>query len=407
MKKIIIVFLLFVTSIAFADNENIDMWKFEKEILINEEFEYKSIMLDKEVYKYSNNDLSDIRIVDQNGEFVPYYIESQYEKMGEQKDYYVYYGEEILTFIKNDDVFIDFKLVSDSIEKDFIVNQLDLELDLSRNFAKDIIIYGSYDNEKWHSIKKDKIFNISEENKSKTSLYFDQELKYNYYRISILQNIENIQVESIVAIRMEDVIVEKNDYILQERPEYKTKQEANNTIITILNPNKFKILAIKIFTKDLFHRDYKLELQNGFIFNTGTINSDNNGNVINIYDDYIREESEKLNLTIYNKDDKPIKIDEIVVSYGVDKLVFKANENHEYRMLVGNENARTPSYDITSHKTFIQNEKKEVLVFGNTLEKNIEEPAANNNNMKIILNIVVIVTSLFLIFIIFKSIKKK
>ncbi len=410
MKKIILlicILLLSSTSITFADDKNIDMWKFEKEILINEEFEYKSIMLDKEVYKYTNNDLSDIRIVDQNNGFVPYYLERQYEEIGGKNNSYVYYAEEILSFIKNDDLFMDFKLVSNNIEKDFIVNQLDLNINLSRNFAKDIIIYGSYDNEKWHSIKEDKIFNISDENKSKTSLYFDGNLKYSYYRISILQNIENIQVESIVAINKEDIIVNRNDYTVEEKLEYKIKQEANNTIITILNPNKLKIFKIQVVTKDLFRRDYKLELQNGFIFDTGIMNSDKGGNIINIYDNYMRKEAEELKLTIYNKDDKPINTDEIIVIYYTDKLVFKANKNHKYRMLIGNENAITPSYDIISYKTFIENEKKEIVVFGDTIEQNIEEPVSKSNNMKLILNVVVIVTSLFLIFIIFNSIKKK
>lgn len=383
------------------------MWKFEKEILINEELEYKSIMLDEEVYKHSNNDLSDIRIVDQNNEFVPYYIESQYEERDEQKNSQVYYAEKILTFLKNDDLIIDFKLINDSVEKDFIVNQLDLNLDLSLNFAKDIIIYGSYDNEKWDSIKKDNIFNISDENRSKTSLYLDENLKYSYYRISILQNIENIQVESMVAIKNEDIIVNRNDYILEGELEYKTNQEANNTIITMENPNKLKIFKIEISSKDLFNRDYKLESQDGFVFNRGKINSDKNGNFINVYDDYIRTQAEKLNLTIYNKDDKAIKIDEIVVSYYVHQLVFKASKGNKYRMLIGNENALAPSYDITSYKTLIESEQNETVVFGDTLERIIEEPVSKENNLKSILNMVVILTSIVLIFIIFNSIKKK
>ena len=408
-KRIVVICILLLLSSAtvFANNKDIDMWKIEKEILINEELEYKSIILDEEVYRYSNNDLSDIRIVDQNNEFVPYYIESQYEERDKKNNSQVYYAEKILTFVKNDDLMIDFKLMTDSIGKDFIANQVDLNLDLSINFAKDIIIYGSYDNEKWKTIKKDNIFNIYDENRSKTSLYFDEDLKYSYYRISILQNIENIQVESIVAMKNEDIIVNRNDYIVEGKLEYKTNQEADNTIITILNPNKLKIFKIQVFTKDLFNRDYKLESKNGLVFNTGTINSDKDGNIINLYDNYIRTRAEEFNLTIYNRDDKAIKIDEIVVSYYVDKLVFKANKDHEYSMLLGNENVIAPSYDITSYKTLIESEQKEIVVFGDTLERIIEEPASKDNNMKLILNMIVILTSIFLIFIIFNSIKKK
>lgn len=410
MKKTMSLFyilLILSSSISFADNINIDMWKYEKEILIHEGFEYKSIMLDKEVYKYSNDDLSDIRIVDQNNEFVPFYIESQYEEIAKANNSYIYYAENILTFSKNNDLFMDFKLISESIEKDFIVNQLDLDLDLSNNFAKDIIIYGSYDNEKWDSLKKDKIFNISDENKSKTTINLDENFKYNYYRIAILKNIENIQVEGIIAIKSYDAEINSNDYTLEEKLEYKTIQEVDNTIITILNPNKLKIYNIQILTKDLFQREYKLEIKNDFLYNEGIINSDKNGNVINIYDNYLRKEAEEFNLTIYNRDDKPIKIDEIVVSYYIDKVVFKANNNQTYRMLVGNENAISPSYDITSYKKNIENEDKEIAVFGDTLERSIEEPAAKNINLKLILNLVVIGTSLALMFIIFNSIKKK
>lgn len=61
MKKIIsilYILLLLSVSIVFSENSNTDQWKFEKQILINEELEYKTIMLDKEVYKYSKAGLS-------------------------------------------------------------------------------------------------------------------------------------------------------------------------------------------------------------------------------------------------------------------------------------------------------------------------------------------------------------
>lgn len=409
MEKIICIsaiILALFSPLGFASDENGDIWKYEKEILTESELEYKEIILDKEVYRYSNPDLSDIRIVDGADNFLPYYIVGQYENI-EASNQYIYYTEKILEFGKNSDLFFDFKLISESTEKDFIVNQIDLDIDLSYNFAKEIITYGSYDNEKWDLIKRDDIYNIGEENNSKTSIYFDGDLKYNYYRLSILKNIEDLKIDSIRAIRNEEPLVNINDYIVEEELEYQIDEKNSETVLSISNPDKLKIFKIQVFTDDIFNREYSLLSQSAYLYNMGTINSEQGGNIINIYEDYNREDAENLNLVIYNRDDKPINIDRILVSYYIDRLVFKSQGKDEYRILLGNEDARAPYYDIISYKSDIEAEEKEMVVFGDTEENIIENRVDKEFNMKIILNIVVIATSIFLIFIILKNMSKK
>lgn len=409
MKKTIClasIILVLYSSIGLANGDEDDIWKYEKEILTKTELEYKEIILDKEVYRHSNPDLSDIRIVDGDGEFLPYYIVGQYENT-EGDTVYSYYAEKILEFEKNGDSFIDFKLINESREKDFIVNQIALDIDLSYNFAKEINIYGSYDNEKWEMIKRDNIYNIAEENNSKTHIYFDEDLKYSYYRISILKNIENIKVDSVRPMRNEEWLVNVNDYTADEELEYQINEKDGETLVSIYNPDKLRIFKIQVFTDDIFNREYSLLSQNAYLYGMGRLSSEQGGNIINIYQDYSREEGENLDLVIYNRDDRPINIERIVLSYYIDRLVFKSTARDDYRMLVGNKDARAPYYDIISYKSDIEAQERELAVFGGTKENTIEQKMENEFNMKIILNIVVIATSIFLIFIILKNISKK
>ncbi|WFD11656.1 hypothetical protein [Tepidibacter hydrothermalis] len=76
MKNVVLLTVLLFFSIhilSFA-NEDIDDWKFSKEIYYSDHKEYKSIFLDEEIYRYAKDDLSDLRIINNQNEFVPYYV---------------------------------------------------------------------------------------------------------------------------------------------------------------------------------------------------------------------------------------------------------------------------------------------------------------------------------------------
>lgn len=409
-KKVLILSLVFLllprTLTILADNNSTDLWKIEKEILIETDSEYKSLMLDKEVYRYAKEDLSDLRIIDEQNEFVPYYMDSYEEEIIRTDRQLIYLSENLLTFQKEEDTYVDFKLQTDNQQKDFIVDQLDLQFDLNVNFAKEVRVYGSYDNEKWDLVQQDSIFNIADENRSKTSVYFDSEMKYNFYRIAILQNIEDIQLQSLVAVQRGKMTAEQKDFVVEEIPNYEIIEKPRQTTISIANPNKLKVNQIQIIAADRFNREYELYVKEDSLYTIGSINSELGGNIIRLQDTYSRNNLENIKLIIDNKDDQPIKIDEVRMSYTVDKVVFKSEMNQDYRIVVGNESANAPYYDIRSYKQTIADKQKEPVVFGDTLKKESFGIDSNEHNTELILNIVVILTSIFLIFIILRKTKK-
>jgi len=105
VKKILtisIVILFFSLYIVSFANENIDDWRFSKEIYYSDDNEYKSFFLDEEIYRYVKEDLSDIRIVNEKNEFVPYYMFNKNSKKTRQAKFEISLeNKDTLILIKN------------------------------------------------------------------------------------------------------------------------------------------------------------------------------------------------------------------------------------------------------------------------------------------------------------------
>ena len=69
-------------------------------------------------------------------------------------------------------------------------------------------------------------------------------------------------------------------------------------------------------------------------------------------------ENDQLQLVIHNRDDKPINLKSVRISYYLNKLVFKDLGSTYYRLVYGNDSITSPHYDIMDYKTTV---KKETL----------------------------------------------
>ncbi|MEJ8555374.1 hypothetical protein [Tepidibacter sp. Z1-5] len=284
MKKILVIpiIILFFCINIFA-NENTDDYRFSKEINYNYDNEYKSFFLDEEIYRYVKSDLSDIRIVNEKNEFVPYYIFNKYSKKTKQADFNIN--------LENDDTVI-------SINNKDNLNIYDIKVISQDDFKRNYDVYyknGKY--EEFHKVDSGHIYRI---------------------------NLENY------------------------------KEQKNNIILDYFSNYHIKPDSIKI--------------------------------------------------VIHNEDDRPINIDNIEINYYVDKVVFKKDDSKRYKVLFKREYAKMPSYDIQSYKNYIEKEDQEVCTLSNLIETNIKNKKENKQiNYKLILNIVVILTSLILVTIIMKK----
>jgi len=417
--------LLITLGYVFADTSG---WKYEKEILGINGSGIKFVVLDNDIYRESNN-LSDIRIVNSKDEFVPYYIDSGYDESVTVEGNR-YHGEKIAEFYKNNDCHIDFK-VDTSVEgiddiddtdgiRDIVVNYIDINIDRSTStgsgsgsgggFARDIRIYGSYDSLKWDYIKDDNIYFISNNN-HKLTVSFGSELKYQYYKIVVLDNIgrDSTRIKNIEVYKEKE---DKNKYLyeLNGNIEYTlnnyvdSNTNKNKTDILLNNKDRLKIYSVNIEYEcgevPHFHRNYLLYCDDSIV--NGSYISDFN-NTINIASRNIQDK--QIKIEIDDGDDSPIKITGINIDYYVDRLVFNAKESEKYKILVGNSGVEEPHYDIVYQKH--EHDEKEQANLGGLIERDAfkESGTKEKTNNKITLNVVVIITSIALAIIIIDLIR--
>lgn len=420
MKKLkfiaVLIFLLSFISSSFAD-ETVDNWKYYKEIKHTNENSYKSFYLDEDIYKYSKNDLSDIRIANEKNEFIPYYIYNKYlyntdESLIEHKSKQIHSHMDL----KENKKYIDFQIISKNKTTDIIGNKVSLSIDRS-NFFKNIEVYGSYDNISWEFIKEDELYKINES--QNLDIKLDAIYKYTYYRIVFLDDIEDTSIDNLELI-YNNKEISYDEYSVTKNADYEINldKEENDTIIYLYNENNLRIKDMKIISSDDFKRKYYIyfkgenneefrQLGYGEFHQINLKNFKVRKTNINLGSyQYFDTNSKIIKIVIKNNDNTPINIDNIKINYIVDKIVFKDNGSSKYRILFGNKDANRPYYDIEAYKDHIEGEDQEVCQLQSIVEQKIlEKETGKKINYNLILNITIAFISLLLVFIIIKKVK--
>lgn len=409
---VILAFLLSSTMNVFADSQN--QWKYSKEVYFENQEDVKAIYLDEDIYRYAKEDLSDLRLINEKNEFIPYYIYNRFLSTN-KAEYTKYIGKEVLSFMKDNNYYIDYEISSIKENMDVIGNKLDFNV-LKDSFYKEVQIFGSYDNKSWENIKSDIIYRVNGIEKLAISL--DDTYKYRYYRIV------SVNDTSGVAINNMSLVYDDNEAIYEEYKGFKeidheveVNKESNETILNIHNRDRLRINSIRIISKDDFNRSYKLYITNGegeklkevrsgeiYRLNLNQVKAENTSIQIGgTTGEFIT--SEHLQVVIKDRDDYPINIEGVEISYYIDKMVFKSNDTDKIHILFGNEEASKPHYDISTYIEEIEKVKQENTTLSDLVEKVIEEKGQEKNfEFKWILNIsVLLISGLLIILIIRKS----
>lgn len=420
MKRILFlvvsILMLSSLSISFAD-ENIDNWRYHKEIKHEDTNLYKSLFLDEEIYRYSKNNLSDIRIVNEQNQYLPYYIYNEYinnsiESLIEHTSEQVHSHMDT----KYNKKYIDFKVIPNDENIDILGSKIILDIN-KNNFLKKVEIYGGYDNIKWDFIKEDTVYRIND--LEKLDIQLNNIFKYTYYRIIFLDDMENTIIDNLKLIYNHKEITYR-EYTDEKNAHYEIKVDSKeqNTIIYLNNENSLKLRDISIISKDAFKRKYSIfhrnnnqeefkQFSSGEIYQIDLKNFKATKTNINLggYENY-QPYPASIKIVIYNNDDVPINIDNIKTRYLVDKIVFKGDGTNSYKILFGNMDAHRPSYDIEAYKDHIENEDQELCTLLNIVKRDIHEKKTDKEiNYNLILNITIVVISILLVLIIIKKIK--
>ena len=359
---------------------------------------YKALRITPQVYNSSHRNLSDILIKDSNGENVPYFINSSLKKTDSIREAYTM--TLINSYIKDDNFFFDYRL-SLPRESDTIATSLEFS---TRNtgFAKQIDVFGSYDNINWEFVQSDMLYVV--DSKSKLAVNFNRPQKYTHYRLRFANNMERISFTRAELVFNQE-ISEETYFIESIIPQFTVENEERRTKIIIEGLKNLRLCDISIETDSMFIRTVNApggiqkELYNLSV--NGTTYTDT---VLPLNRQISRDET--YTVIINNADDRPINITGITVRYFADDLVFQGSAGSVYTLEFGVDLTRdAPVYDIGRYKVEILKGPIDRLTLG---EISFVQPASERKEipLKIIFNIVVTLIALVLGVLIVLKLKK-
>jgi hypothetical protein len=376
--------------------ENLDAWNCSAPIYVAGNSKYKSLFLTEAIYEYSPG-LADLRIVDAQGEFVPFYIQNGSNTV--RQDKIIYRSEVVQSYKKNNDSYTDFAIIPLKQNTDVSGNSLVFELPAG-NFLKHIEIYGSNDGDSWEYIGKDYVFRA--EGREKNEVPLGNKRKYTYYRIVILDNPEDLALQNMRLVNSYTDNLWSN-YIKTVQANYDVKEDKNDSVITISNKQRLKIKQITLEVETDFQRNYIVYgdkpngtvLKSGEIYNLQLENAKIAGTKIDFGSKPISEPT--IIIKVNNKDDRPLTIKSISMEYYIDKLVFPDMGNVPYQLYFGNDKAAKPKYEIELQKAYIEKEPQDSCRLGDIQAKVKEAPAPGKINMKYVFNGIIVIVSILLI----------
>jgi hypothetical protein len=404
--------------ICFCLLQNIFSQKNEHEIHYSQEIfltgknNYKEIILDKEILTKAKNDVSDIRILDEHKNDVPYFL---YNSVSYENVVDTFFESKYLgTFIeeeKNVGVFqyFDFAIIkqekSDKEHRDVYTdvygNQLHIETENS-SFAETVEIFGSHDGINWNFITQSFLYDVNEY--SQKIISFNQVEKYSFYRMKAKE--KTLRPKSLTLVYTE--VTENKKYFTKEfSPTFSIAEKDRNTIITIPK-SEIRFLhidSIQFETSGTFQRDVDAFYVSGEMYRFPFQEELLEKNYIEIdrtaYDaDWI--------ITIYNEDNKALEIKNITLTYHLQNLVFDSNAGTSFLLTYGDSTLVKPRYDIINFSEYILKEEIDLCALGSVTENLLAESKSffGLPFEKLFMNVAIILAALILLVIIVAGLKK-
>lgn len=419
---VLILLTLFMYVPVFASFQP-ESWQYSKE-LTAEKSGFSLIDLDAEVLKHSNQDLTDIRIIDQNGRELPY------QQVGLAPDLKSYPATLFDVAVN-----ADYTLATLDVGKEGrLHNEISLDVKpLKNSYLREVTVEASNDNQNWVMIAKDKIFNL---NQQKDPAMFDQKeenfkvnqkdnyiknelnyapVSYRYLRLKIdRQAGEPLVVTGAVvnfASNSEYTSAVLPSTIISNRGDYKTK---------------FTDIIVDLGVPNYIVNDIRLEIQDNnyeraVYCYTGKDLSE--WSVIakqDIYNyqwqGYQAERNELevhfvsnryLKLSINNQDSPELSISQISIYGSAPKLLVNLQEGNN-TLWYGNSLAQMPAYDLSKFAAQVDQDNLPIVGLGaeklNSIYQAPLKPWTERNRW--VLNVVLVLTAAILSVFAFRNLSK-
>jgi hypothetical protein len=256
----------------------------------------------------------------------------------------------------------------------------------------------------------DNIYSV--QNAEKSVVELPKMLKFNYYRIKAVSDMDNFKFDRMDA-QYNNVKYIQDKFEKNATLKYNIKSDSSKTYIEIDNSSRLKINGVKLDIEGNFKRDYRVNatLQNpdpivissGYLYNLNF----KNFNVSNTYINNFFASAQKLQIVIFNNDDKPLKIKDVQVNYAIERIVFDGSQGGPYRLYFENQNALKPQYDIEEYRSHIEKESQDECTLGKLNAMNNSKSQDKSPDYRKAFNVVIILVSLSLAGLIFTKVRLK
>lgn len=414
MKKLFIIFVvifLFSATSCLA-NFDISKWKYYKDIS-STGGNLSRVTLDDEVFSNATRDLFDVRIVDRENREVPFKFVSGKESFKSDRVPVKMINNSYISG-ENSQVILDLG-TSGSLVNNLTVNTV------SENFQRNVKVYGSNDMTAWNTLKDDGyIYDFTDKKanfKSQNTQIKFPDSAYHYIKIEIVDDSGNpVRINSVET----SDTTEEDVRGYERHPQFKSNERVDKKITEIiadLRVNGIPTNKISIESKNVnFNRAILVYSSNdenannwdylgqGYVFRYNTPKFVGENMAVS----FPETNKRFIKLEVINKDDAPLSISDVVIFSIFREIIFQANTSENYRLFYGNPKADYPQYDLEKYFQYLEPDKAVEAKI--TSQKDnpsyVPEKAPLTERIPYLLSGILTITSLFLIFLVFKFLKK-
>jgi len=414
-RIILVLSLVFIFPLICLADFDLTKWEYYKEIE-NSSSGLVKITVDDELFAGTKSDLSDLRIIDEKNEEVPYKTAISKSK-SETKKYYPKILNNSYSEGNYSMVILDF---SDTNSE---VNRLTINTN-SKNFQRNVIVYGGNDNENWNVIKNDAyIYDYTDSRGGFSSKNTTINFPSSIFRFIKLEVIDDgggdIEIYSVSAEKNEtekikeqkkDVAFTKKENTNEKATEIYIDREFRGVpvskILLSVGSKNFN-RSVSVYSS-LDNKNWKI-LGSSYVFRYKTPKF--NGENLNL--SFSETEDQYLKIVIRNNDDKALDVTGIKTFSIFREVIFEADNGVKYRVYYGNKKAGFSKYDFEKYLQYYDlDSAKEVSLstqFDNpqflpTEKEVVRDP--KSEKIPYLMSGGLIVASLLLLFLVYKFFQK-
>jgi hypothetical protein len=364
---------------------------------------YKGVQLSSKIINLANPYHSDLLLVNQKNEMVPYFINRFKEDSTQVVKYYEL--KQINSFVKDPYFFYDFT-VDNPPKGDIQANSIEVTT-RNENFVKKVSVLGSYDNTNWEKVQSGIIYQV--DRSQKLNISFSGMKKYTNYRFQIDGLQERIDFTTVQLVFNQE-IQKKEQFLETFTPSFTAMNAGKETMILIHGLKNITLFDLTIETADMFKRDFRFSGANVNKTLYQLIFKSNQYKDLTIPLPSYQEQGEDGVLIISNGDDKPIQITKITLRRLVEELVFDGSTATSFELKFGNPSiTQPPTYDVASYKENVILEGYDLLKVGEINEIPASKPpvAPKPKDYKWLFNIIIVAVAILLGFVLLIRVKKE